>query len=320
MLQNALVYGARLSDDGSIIVFCRRVKVDTSEHGYHDEVLLYDWRQQQIIRRYRSALQNVTLIYPRISGSTVVAGDRIVVWQGDPGTPGTKHGLSPDGEMAHACRRNRTGYELVLIDVKRQSIVQVIQGLAMGVFWSSDHSSFLAVDNTAIRRFILKDHQYEPDGNFGTVTLPGHLVPARQNSHYFTVETDTKNDPWRKKMVSWLGKSFTDEIWPEGKVVYLHDTVSGKVMHRVSIPNEWLGVGHLPHPDGQSLGLFSSRSAALLDIYPASRWWYPFFGLVVGAVLSAYLARRLLRQSRRTTSLTRLNPNPSPAAICPETP
>ncbi|HQR08115.1 MAG TPA: hypothetical protein PLN21_14905 [Gemmatales bacterium] len=325
MVEGEGVYNVRLSDDGSIILFCKtRVEKECNE------VLLFDWQQQRITKRYRSALEHGLLQYPRINGSTVVAiGERqgkslgshsFLTWHDDQERPmvypiggnhypGEAHGVSQDGEIAYHCYQVGTGHELLLVDVKRQVMLPIIKGWVENAFFSPDHSSFVAVDNS-IRRFVLKDQKYVPDDHFGVTTRSVNLAFVRQNGPYFIIQTRTKDDPWR---ASWLGihlDFIIDRIWPDETALDLHDTVTGKVIHRVTNSIEWYGYGHLPHPNGESLALFTDKSAALLDFYPISRWLYPVIGLLLGFVLSIYLVRKLLRPVAETTKpLTTLAPN-----------
>jgi len=313
---------ANLTSDGQGILFNHRVSVDPPEDTY-DEIVVYQWKTQQIIKRYRSVYSNGVPNEPMLRGSTLAAmgsaqdSHNLILWNGVDDKPANlpfpndtyDFGLSNDGVMIHVCSAYTTSpFQLTLVDAKKQKVMQAIEGHFREVRWAADNLSFLAIEYDPkqkvhfARRYQLIDQQYEADP--ASKVVIAHTDNISRNKPYLTMTTYTQVDPWRTKVSSWLGdhlKFIVDRIWPEGQIVQLLDEKTGRPLHRLVFPKEVRG-STLVHSSGQSVAMCGTRTVSLWDFHSASRW-YPIYGLLVGLVIGALLAWKLLRRSPRASKV-----------------
>lgn len=314
-------HNAVLSPDGNGVVLNHRVQTDPPENSY-DEVVVYDWKANQISKRYRSAYSNGSINWPMLRGSTMAAmgatsdGANLILWNDPDSKPAVlptskqivNFGVSDDGAIVHICSVFGTPFELILIDAKKQQVIQTIAGLFSEVRWAGDHQSFLAVmyDVTRkvhfARRYHLVNEQFVPETE-SEIVLAGAGNISR-NKSFLTMTTYTQFDPWRTKLVSWLGaqlKFTVDRLWPEGQVVQIHDEQTGRLMQSFVIPNNDQG-DPIVCPDGQSIVTCHWQTVSLWDFYSASRH-YPLLGLFIGLLCSTLLAWKLLRHAPRASKV-----------------
>jgi len=319
---------ASLSLDGTTLLLNYLVPGDTRENTY-SHLLLYDWRKQQIIMRYRTPTDNATLDKPTHRSSTLAvmskhAVHRLMLWQDREQEPMVlpisdrdfEFGLSDDGEMAHVCTVEANPYQLVLIDVKKRTKVQTIDGVFREVHWSADHQSFLALkfdpqtQQSVFWRYRRIEGRYVADQKC-EIAIEHPYYQSLRNRPFITVRTFTQFDPWRTKLEDWLGtrwKFIIDRFWPGGPIVQLHDVQTGRLMHRFQYPLQVFGKPFpypgvpFPHPDGYSMALCGDSTVLLWDLYPFSRH-YHLLGLLIGLLCSTLLAWKLLRRSPRTSKV-----------------
>lgn len=316
---------ARLSTDGTTILLNYCLPGDSGQSTF-SHLLIYDWRKQEIIKRYRTPTDNYHLDKPISRGSTLAvmskhAVYRLLLWHGEDKDPLVlpiserefTFGLSEDGEMAHACMTETIPYLLVLIDVKKGGKVQTIDGVFREVRWSVDHQSFIALkyDPTTQQNVFwsyrrVKD-SYVADQNCGAAVA--NPCQSLANRPYITLTTFGLFDPWRSRLTGWLGtrgKFITDRLWPEGPLVQLHDVQTGRLIHQFHYPLQIHGEPFphpgipFPHPDGQYMALCNWGIVLYWDLVPFSRW-YPLIGLAIGILLSTLLAWKLLRHTPKAT-------------------
>lgn len=311
---------ASLTADGQGILLNRRVVVDPPQDTY-DEMVVYDWKTQQITKRYRTVYKNGAPNWPALRGSTLaVMGSahdihNLILWNGTEDKPTIyplsksvfDFGVSDDGAMVHVCAAYVSPFQLILIDAKNQKVNQTIEGHFREVRWAADHQSFLAVEYDpkqkvhVARRYQLENQQY--------VLVPqsevaiAHTGNVSRGKPYLTMTTYTQLDPWRTRIAALLGVQFkfiVDRLWPEGQVVQLHDDLTGQLLRKLVLPKDVRG-DSIIHPDHQSVAMTNWRTASLWEFSPASRW-YPLYGFTLGLVLASLLARRLLRQRPKATN------------------
>lgn len=310
---------ASLTTDGQSVLFCHRVQVHPPQDTY-DEIVVYDWKTQQITRRYRSVYSNGSPNWPVLRGSTLALMganheiNNLILWNGADDKPTvlplTKaffdFGLSDDGAMVHVCAAYASPFQLILVDAKKQKVMQTIEGHFREVRWAGDNQSFLAIEYDPkqqvhfARRYQLVDKEYVADQS-SKVFIANSGNISRGVSH-LTMTTSIQFDPWRMKVASWLGdklKFIVDQLWPEGMAVQLHDEHSGQLLHRLVFPKKERGIPYV-HTDGQSVAMCDFRTVSLWDFDTASRW-FPIYGFLVGLLFATLLTWKLLR----------LRPNPS---------
>lgn len=311
---------ASLTADGQGILFDHRVQIDPPQDTY-DEIVVYRWKAQEIIKRYRSAYGNGAINWPMLRGSTMAAegsaheNHNLLLWIGEEGKPAvlpmTKpifdFGISDDGAMIYVCAAYASPFQLILVDAKKQKVMQTIEGHFREVRWAGDNQSFLAIEYDPMqkvhfaRRYQLVDKEYVADPQSKIVIANSGNI-SRGKSH-LTMTTSIQFDPWRTRVTSWLGdklKFIVDQLWPEGIALQLHDDYTGQLVHRLVFPKKERGVPYV-HTDGQSVAMCDSRTVSFWDFHTASQW-YPIYGLVIGLLFAILLAWRLLRQQLRITN------------------
>ena len=314
-------HNAVLSPDGKGIILNHRVQVNPPENSY-DEVVVYDWKASQISKRYRSSYSNGSINWPMLRGTTMAAmgatsdGANLILWNDPDSKPAVlpvgkqivDFGISDDGAIVHVCCVYGAPFELILIDTKKQQVIQKIAGLFRELRWAGDHQSFLAVmfDVTRkvhfSRRYHLVNEQFEAESQ-NEIVLGGKRNFSR-NTSTLIMTTYTHFDPWRTKLESWLGgqlRFIVDRLWPAGQVVQIHDEQTGMLLQSFLMPNNDQG-DPIVCPDHQSLVTCHWQTVSLWDFHSASRW-YPIFGLFIGLLSSTLLAWKLLRHSPRASKV-----------------
>jgi hypothetical protein len=319
---------ASLAADEEGILLVHRVEVESGWDNYH-EIVVYDWKTQQIKKRYRSNCSNGAINFPMLRGTTLVALGaahtirNLILWNGVEDTPTVQplskvyfdFGLSDDGAIVHVLAGYEKPYQLILIDSRQKKQIHVIEGHFREVRWARDLQSFLAVEYDPkekvhfTRRYQLVGKQYEPDpSSKGIIAHTGNI--SRGKSH-LTMTTYNQFHPWRMKVTSWLGDSskvIVDRLWPEGTALQLHDDQTGQLVHRLILPKTVRGSPFV-HPDGQTVAMCDTRTISLWEFQSTARW-YPLYGFLAGLLVACMLVWRLVRR-QRTTSV----PSALPASI-----
>lgn len=308
---------ASLVADGVLLV--HRVEVESAWEDYH-EIVVYDWKTQQIKKRYRSNASKGAINFPMLRGTTLVAlgaahtVHNLILWNDMEEAPTVQtfnrsyfdFGLSPDGSMVHVCAGYEKPYQLILIDAKQKKQIQTIEGHFREVRWARDLQSFLAVEYDPkekvhfTRRYQLVGKQYEPDPS--SKVIIAHTGNISRGKSHLTMTTYNQFHPWRMKVTSWLGDSskfIVDRLWPEGTALQLHDDQTGHLVHRLILPKTVRGSPFV-HPDGQTVAMCDYQSISLWEFQSAARR-YPLYGFLVGLLVACALVWRLVRRQRATS-------------------
>lgn len=239
------------------------------------------------------------LAQPRAAGDTCIAqsgGNAMLLWHDQQAEPTVipldsfaEVGLSGDGLMAHARRFGDKKTDLVIVDVKLKTVLQVIPGVFHEVQWAANHQSFLAFtfDTTTekkyCQRYVRQGNEYVADAGsrfsfagYGNMQHHGCWI-----SHTLSASSQPSRK-WLGSVLGETGKPVLDWLWPHGVYVQLISPETGRTVHehKVSMhPAETV----MPHPDGLRLVCRDNFSLRLLEFYPAQAWW-PIVGLVVGLI------------------------------------
>lgn len=311
-----------LYDDSHQVFLIPEPQRDGNEH-----LIVFDWLNQRIIERYQSSMsEHGALNRPVRRGSTLVAhGGRgntlnFVIWDDAEKSPvnvipcasaynNFAIDLSDTGLMANVIVREPSNNCILLIDIKKQAIVQTIAGVFHEVHWASDDRSFFAVELDQKqsllvgRKYVLGEEGFSTKDeavlSFGINSDPPFL-----NRPFITFSHRSLSDSWRIKIERVLGPHFQfilDRLWPMGQVTQLRDKNDGRLLHRFvsSASNSWYQ-WPFPNQSGTAMILTDGKSVEYWEIYPFHRW-YPAFGLFMGLILSMFFVWRWQKRRDRST-------------------
>lgn len=307
----------QLTDDGSAIVFMVHQQTTPADR----RLVLYDWRKQTVLRRFRAdQYQHIHRVNYRngilVARATGLGNEPgkgfLLVWHGDAVEPAAMPldvsstsicNVSDDG--SHVAVIPWNGWHMQILDMKRKVLVQELQGDFKDVRWLSGHQEFLAIvqdrPNTTsfAQRFTLRNGSYVPEKEKVVILrVPGDL---KFTSKYLLARTHTAYESWRKKMKSYLGtdlSSLLNTWWPEGSVRQLHDADTGDLLHRIVLPSTYSRSGMTANPNNNTLAVFDEEQVSLWQ-YPTSGTYYPLIGIGVGLLISAILFRYWQLQRRQ---------------------
>jgi len=282
-----------------------------------NEMIVFDWLNQIVVEKYQSNFKNGALNNPTIRGTALATlgnSNKLIIWNILENVPVAviafasdrcqcNFGLNETGSLAHVMVEEKGNNRLLLIDVKKQAIVQTIPGTFQEVHWATDGRSFQAIEldlqrsSLFARKFVLGNNGYSPTTTspcyFGFISEPPFL-----NRPFITLSHRNYSDPLRLKLMATLGTRFQfllERLWPVGQVTQLLDKQTGRLLHQfVNTEQGSFNYWPFPNQSGTSLVLSSGNTVVYWDIYPFSRH-YPIIGLVVGLITSTWLAWRLLR-------------------------
>lgn len=306
----------QLVKNGTAILFLdsRQQKV-----APENQLVLYDWRKQQIIKRYRTD-PNVSLTEAMYQNGTMVAcaysydGSNnsqtyTLIWQGDENKPvslpyySRQKFLSTDGALLAIYSHGE--HEVQIVDVKKQKTLQKLSGMFNDIYWLPGNQQFVAIQRDLsqltwfAKTFTIQNGQYEPDARI--VVLSQTPNEAWFFKQYLMVKTNTQFEKWRKQLQSYLGvtlSSVTEYWWPAGSVRQLHDAATGELLQQIVLPHEHSRSVSIPHPNGNQIVLFDEEVMQLWS-FPTAGNTYPLTGLLVGLVASSWLSWRWLKQRQR---------------------
>lgn len=303
----------QLTEDGSAILFMIHQQAEPAGN----RILLYDWRKQQIIRRYR-ADQYHTINRVTYRNGTLIArasglGDKLdkeflLAWYADAVEPSMmplpafEAFISEDG--THVAVISSDDKPLQILDVKKNIILQKLTGDFSGIRWLSDNQQFLAIVQDRLHAtsnaqlFTLQNDKYVPEQKQRILLqTPGML---RFTPKYLVARSHTMYENWRREMKSYLGENLCSQVniwWPEGSIRQLHDPNTGELLHRMVLPTSFSRTGMSANPTSNTIATFDENQLTLWQ-YPTSGTYYPLIGLVLGLSISALCFRywQILRQ------------------------
>jgi hypothetical protein len=322
----------RLCDDSHLVFLIPdRYSIPDPRNGDDESLVVFDWLNQRIVQRYQaSSSEHGALNRPILKGTTVVAhGGRgntlnFVIWNVAGKDPvqviscapkysSYEIGLSETGLLANVMIKEPDNNRLLLIDIKKQAIVQTIPGTFQEVHWAPDDRSFITIEldqkqtHLVGRKYILGEKGFAAEPQ-DTLPLDFNSDPPFLDRPFITFSHRTVDNAWRKKLATILGPRFQfllDRVWPAGQIIQLHDKQDGRLLHRFvnTEPDSWIK-WPFPNQSGTGLIFTDGKSVAYWDIYPMCRW-YPAVGLVIGICFGSLYAWRLLR----------LRPNPKQTSL-----
>lgn len=299
----------KLSADGGLMLF-----LDSKEKS----ILLYDWKRNGIIRRYRCEPAFTNINEAMVNGDTLLAltsdtytqgkpDSYLMAWNAHSEQPkwsihiGEMAGdlcLSPDGKMAIMYVRTNNQFQLVFVDTIRGKIIRRQAGIIRDVKWSTDscQMSLLYVDGN---QAFFEQYAYLGQ-DFTSISKELLTIPpfaTTRNRPYFVLHTYPGNSALRSKIRNSLDQdwgAFLDRLWPVEAKVSVLEPETGKVIRSLTLdPSKIFGrIIFLPDFD----------AALIHDGWNLHHWslsekstWPKWTGLMIGILLASLLAWKNLK-------------------------
>jgi hypothetical protein len=296
----------QLTEDGSAILFLVHQQIVPPDN----RIALYDWRKQQIIRRFRAdsyrAIINATYRNGTLIARAFGLGDKpgkgfLLSWHGDAVEPSVmplsafQASISKDGTRVVV--NSTTDWHLQILDVKNNIILQKIPGMFGDIHWGSGNQQFLAISinpnrsTVYVSQYTLQNGRYEPDQN--PVVLLQSPGEVRFTPHFLLLRSETMYESWRRDLISNVGETLYSLVnyWcPEGTIRQLHDVKTGQLLHRIVLPRSFSRTGMSAHPTSHSIAVFD-EAQVMHVAYPSGETYYSLVGLALGLALSALFFR-----------------------------
>ncbi len=325
----------QLTEDGSAILFMMHQQAEPAGN----RIVLYDWRKQQIIRQFhaeqyrtihRVTYRNGTLIARASGFGEDMNKEFLLAWYGDAVKPSAmplvafQAFISEDG--THVAVTSDKNEPLRILDVKKNVILQKLDGFFSGIRWLSGNQQFLAIvedhvhSTSSAQRFTLQNDKYVPEQS--QLVLMHTPAEFRFATNHLLVRSHTMYESWRKELKSYLGEnigSMFNTWWPEGSIRQLRDPNTGELLQRLVLPQTYIRTGMTANPTNNTLAVFDETQVCLWR-YPTSGTYYPLIGIVIGLAISALFfhywltLRKQAIKSQPMMYLRRNMPQPEEAA------
>ncbi|MFT3878640.1 MAG: hypothetical protein QM703_03150 [Gemmatales bacterium] len=313
-----------LSEDGGTLVLSKLQR--KGSHGPE----VFDWKHNKIIKTYEDKNHgafNEVQLHCGIMSAIAHWSDqiRLVTWRDDVKEPQCISMLveqqnrqspvwlnmrcmemSQDGKRAHVYTNVGLPSQLFIFDYETRSKLQVIDGCFRGVYWSADHSSFLAIQyeaemgQTYARKYAWQQGKYVSDESTKTQVALQLESELNRVGNFFAAGSWVQTNPTRlsiaKTTVKYFGMrglAVIDFLWPPGEEVNVYDCTSGQLLHQTVVPTEWYRSKFYPTSDGKAVILCRDQAVALWGLSHYSGW-FPIIGLFIGILSSSLWAWRLL--------------------------
>lgn len=296
----------QLTDDGSAILFVMHQQTEPPGN----RIVLYDWRKQQVKRRFRADQYDIinrvmycngTLIARAIGMAGNLSKEYLLAWCADAVEssampfPAFEAFISADGSLVAVVSSD--GKPLQILDVKKNRILQKLTGDFSGIRWLPGNQQFLAIVQDRNRftsnaqLYTLQNDNFVPEQKqLILLQTPGVLRFAPK---HLLARSHTMYENWRKELKSYLGeyiRSLVNIWWPEGSIRQLHDPNTGELLHRMILPPSFSRSGMTASPTSNTMATFDDTQITLWT-YPTTGGYYPLIGLTLGIVLSALCFR-----------------------------
>ncbi len=296
----------QLTDDGSAILFMVQPQTTPGDR----RLVLYDWRKQTVLRRFRAdqyhlihraTYRNGTLVARATGLGDEPDKEYLLAWHGNAIEPAAmphdafQASISNDGTRVAVISTN--DWHMQIIDVQRKVILQKFTGDFSGVRWLSGNQQFVAIVQDRPRttafaqRYSLQNDRYVPEKDQVTILrTPGDV---KFSNRYLLARTHTNYEGWRKETKSYLGANLSSLLhtwWPEGSIRQLHDADTGELLHRVVLPQSYIRTGMTANPSSPTIAVYDEEQVTLWQ-YPTSGTYYPLIGIGLGLLISAIFFR-----------------------------
>lgn len=304
-----------LTSDGNYITFYDH------DGKRNTNIVLYDWRQQKIVRRFRCQPEYVNKVDPVIQKKTLVAPawnvdavskvgrSFLVVWDIDRELPkwnievGQQFGsccLSEDGTVVVIENSTTNLDELVVVDLLQGTIIQKIPGHTQFVRWSSDDQHMHIVKQEKSGVYI--QHYDRQNGQYVATTrdlIAQSPADVLYHNNLIGLRRYVGSSPFRSKLQGIFNTQLNavlDQLWPVSCVVSLYEPETGEMVRSMAMPcslGPTIPTNNLEGviiPNGKSLTYWPFTSVST---------WPQWLGLLFGVLLASLLAWSNLRRSPR---------------------
>lgn len=285
------------------------------------QILLYDWKQQQILRRYQTDPKMVNLNQVILKQNTLAAfmwipnlqggepQSYIVTWDSDSITPkhtvyigeqATDLRLSDDGTVASINTiTNAVDYQ-VIVDTVQGRVIQKITAWPRDVKWSADTKKMYVIisdqqGDTIIQTFFRSTDKYELTSE--KVIAPAASAVAGNHLSYFAEKIYLRNHQLRRWANKFFGdkfKSFVDRFLPQpfNIAIYEPDTGEELQVQHCSGTESIFNFYADPHWGGFIVG--DKQTLTYWPFTPLPTW-PKWLGLIAGILLSTLMAWKSLQ-------------------------
>ncbi|MFT3880860.1 MAG: hypothetical protein QM703_14510 [Gemmatales bacterium] len=305
-------YPQWLFNEGSVLLFFD----DTTR-----QILLYDWKRQQILRRYQTEPKLINLNQVVVKKNTLtafmwspnyqtsVSESYIVVWDID--SPSPKHTvgvgeqatdlrLSDDGTVASINNITNNVDCQVIVDTVQGRVIQKIKGWPRDVKWSADSKKMYVIimdqqGNTVIQTFLRSMDKYELTSE--KIIAPAASAVASDHLSYFAEKIYLRNHQlrrWANKLFGDKFKSFVDRLLPQPFNIAIYDPDTGdELMVQHCSGTEFIfNFFADPHWDGFIVG---DKQTLIYWPFTPLPTWPKWLGLIAGILLSTLMAWKSLQ-------------------------
>jgi hypothetical protein len=214
--------------------------------------------------------------------------------------------------MAHARRFSNGKTDLVLVDVVKKTVIQVIPGAFHEVHWIDGHQSFLAytfdpvVQRKYCQRYVRQGDEYVADessrfsfAGIGTMQHHGCWI-----SHAASAAA-SPGRRWLADLLGETGKPMLERFWPPGLYVQLIKPATGRTVHEHKVPQQPRET-ILPHPDGLRMVCRGDFVIRMLEFYP-NQAYVPVLGFIAGCMPLVLAILWYVRQRKKHVTLHALS-------------
>lgn len=280
------------------------------------DLLLFDWKKQEIIHRYRfqpkylhvnEAIMRhntVAAFAWNVDEGTSIACSYLVFWDADKEFPkfNVEVGqeaiylyLSEDGAIAAILTETNKVEQLVLVDTKNGKVLQKISGWFQDIRWSADMQQMQIVesgkDGAFIQYYERQQDRFVPTAKVRVATS---RVIANHTPKYFALHSFLGATPLRRKLQLAFNKplnAILDLLWPITACASIHDPATGETLKSLSVPGKE-NLGTLLPTDNLDGVIISSNKSIAYWSFDTPSSWPKWAGLFLGVSLAVLLVFR----------------------------